>query len=85
MASYKNEQRRLHYRGRDFHFVSYDAVPADERRDQEAVPSMWYLMNEGKRWPVIPHVAGQDLEELDEALLQWVSEEIFRARARQRH
>jgi hypothetical protein len=38
---------------------------------------MWYLMNEGKRRPVLPHVQGQELPELDNALLQWVDEQVF--------
>jgi hypothetical protein len=38
---------------------------------------MWYLMNEGKRRPVLPHVPGQELLELDDALLKWVDEQVF--------
>jgi hypothetical protein len=38
---------------------------------------MWYLMNEGKRRPVLPHVPGQALVELDDALLQWVDEQVY--------
>jgi hypothetical protein len=38
---------------------------------------MWYLMNEGKRTPVLPHVPGQEVMELDLALLQWVDEQVF--------
>lgn len=77
MSSYKVEQRRLHYRGREFHFVSYEAQVANERRGVAAAPPMWYLMNEGKRRPVLPHVPGQELVELDGALLRWVDEQIF--------
>jgi hypothetical protein len=40
---------------------------------------MWYLMNEGKRRPVLPHVPGQELMELDGALLRWVDEQVFGA------
>jgi hypothetical protein len=77
VSSHKVEQRRLSHRGREFHFVSYDAQLANERRGQAAVPAMWYLMNEGKRRPVLPHVPGQELIELDDALLRWVDEEVF--------
>lgn len=77
MSSHKVEQRRLSHRGREFHFVSYDAQVANERRGQPAIPAMWYLMNEGKRRPVLPHVPGQELMELDVALLQWVDEQVF--------
>lgn len=80
VSSHKVEQRRLSHRGREFHFVSYDAQVANERRGQEAVPPMWYLMNEGKRRPVLPHVPGQELVELDDALLRWVDEQVFGAK-----
>ena len=75
------EQRRLTHRGRVFHFVSYEAVAANERRNLAAIPPMWHLMNAGKRWPVMPHVSGQDPAELDKALLRWVEQEIFGAEA----
>ena len=77
MSSYKNEQRRLSHRGREFHFVSYEAQAANERRGEPAIPPMWYLMNEGKRRRVVPHVPGQTLVELDDALLQWVDEQVY--------
>ncbi len=80
VSSYKVEQRRLNHRGREFHFVSYDAQVANERRGVLATPPMWYLMNEGKRRPVLPHVPGQELGELDGALLRWVDEQIFRVK-----
>jgi hypothetical protein len=77
VSNHKVEQRRLHHRGREFHFVSYEAQVANERRGVQAIPPMWYLMNEGKRRPVLPHVPGQELPELDNALLQWVDEQVF--------
>lgn len=77
VSSYKVEQRRLSYRGREFHFVSYEARAANERRGEPAIPPMWYLMNEGKRRPVLPHVPGQEVVELDLALLRWVDEQVF--------
>ena len=77
MSSHKVEQRRLSHRGREFHFVSYDAQLANERRGVEAVPPMWYLMIEGKRRPVLLHEPGQDLIALDEALLRWLDEHVF--------
>ena len=79
VSQHKVEQRRLTHRGRVFHFVSYEAVPANERRGELAVPPMWHLMNEGKRRPVMPHVAGQDPLDLDAALLRWVEERVFGA------
>ena len=77
MSSHKVEQRRLSHRGREFHFVSYEAQVANERRGQPAIPAMWYLMNEGKRRPVLPHTPGQEPIELDGALLRWVDEQVF--------
>src|SRR4051794_9531128 len=77
VSSHKVEQRRLSHRGREFHFVSYDAQIANERRGQPAVPAMWYLMIEGKRRPVLPHTPGQELGELDDALLKWVDEQVY--------
>lgn len=77
MSSHKVEQRRLSHRGREFHFVSYDAQLANERRGVEAVPPMWHLMIEGKRRPVLPHEPGQDPVELDEALIRWLDEHVF--------
>jgi hypothetical protein len=79
MSAYKVEQRRLTYRGRTFHFVSYEAVPANERRGVQAVPPMWHLMNEGKRRPAMPHVVGQEPEDVDAALMRWLEETIFAA------
>lgn len=76
MASFKIEQRRLNFRGRDYHFVSYEGKPAHERRGELAEPPMWCLMNEGKRRPVMPHTAGQDAAEVDRALLHWVAQTI---------
>jgi hypothetical protein len=43
---------------------------------------MWYLMNEGKRRPVMEQVAGTPVETLDRALLQWVETEIYGAEPR---
>ena len=77
MSSYKVEQRRLNFRGRDFHFVSYEGRPANERRGEEASPPMWYLMGPAKRWPVMPQVAGQADEEIDRALLGWLTRQEF--------
>lgn len=76
MPSYKVEQRHVTFRGRDFHFVSYEGHGANERRGEVEEPAMWCLMNEGKRRPVMPQVAGQDEIELDRALLGWVQEQL---------
>jgi hypothetical protein len=77
MSSYKIEQHRVSYRGRDFHFVSYEARPANERRGEPAEPPMWYLMQAGKRWPVMPQEAGLPLEAVEQALRAWLEENAF--------
>jgi hypothetical protein len=75
VSSYKVEQCRIHYRGRDFHFVSYDGHPANERRAELAAPPMWYLMGPGRRWPVMPHVLGQPVAEVERALVAWLRDQ----------
>ncbi len=77
MSSFKVEQRRLLYRGREFHFVSYEGRAANERRGELAEPPMWYLMAEGKRRAVMPHVVGDDPAVVDRALFRWLEEHIF--------
>lgn len=77
MSSYRSEQRRLTHRGREFHFVSYEGRPANERRGESALPPMWYLMSEGKRSPVMSQVPGQEPAALDRALIGWLDEHVF--------
>jgi len=77
VSSYRSEQRRLTHRGREFHFVSYEGRPANERRGETALPPMWYLMSEGKRSPVMSQIAGQELAALDRALIAWLDEHVF--------
>ncbi|HTC24922.1 MAG TPA: hypothetical protein VK688_11190 [Gemmatimonadales bacterium] len=77
MTTYKVEQRRLVHRGREFHFVSYEATVANERRGEAAVPAMWYLMAAGKRRPVMEQVVGQEAAEVDRELLRWIESHIL--------
>ena len=77
MPSYKNEQRHVLHRGRDFHFVSYEGRVANERRAEAAEPAMWYVMAAGKRQAVMPQVAGQESEELERELVRWLDENVF--------
>jgi hypothetical protein len=77
MSSYKIEQRRLLHRGREFHFVSYEARIANERRGEAAIPPMWYLMAAGKRRPVMEQVVGQEPGDIDRLLLAWIEEHIL--------
>jgi hypothetical protein len=75
MSGYKIEQHHVTYRGRHFHFVSYDGVPANTRRAEPAVPPMWYLMGPGKRWQVMPQVTGLSEDEVAQALLNWLKDQ----------
>jgi hypothetical protein len=72
VSSPKTEQRRVTFRGRDFHFVSYEAHPGNKRQGEPAMPPTWYLMGQARRWAVMPHVPGQPVEELDLALVAWL-------------
>ena len=74
MAAFKPQQRHLTIQDREFHFVSYDAIPADEKRDREFVPAMWYLMVEGRRCEVFPCDEARSEEDLEEALTAWAEE-----------
>lgn len=71
------EQRRLHYRGVEFHFVSYDGVPANPKRAQPATPAAWWLMSAGKRWEVMPVRPGETAQNLDRAFMRWLDEHVF--------
>jgi hypothetical protein len=71
------EQRRLQYRGREFHFVSYQGAPANVKRSQLATPPAWWLMSGGKRWEVMPFHPGRDQAELDHAFTVWLEAHVF--------
>ena len=77
MAAYRNEQRRLHHRGRTFHFVSYEGKPANTKRLELATEPAWFLMQGGKRWEVMPYVEGQTEAELDSQLTAGLDEHVF--------
>ncbi|MBL8985438.1 MAG: hypothetical protein SFV24_12100 [Gemmatimonadales bacterium] len=82
MSSYKTAQRRVRYRGRDFHFVSYEGRNADPARAQEAIPPTWFLMSGGKRWVVGPQQPDQTPADLDQQLARWLDENIFGSKGR---
>lgn len=77
MSKIKTEQRRVTLRGRSFHFVSYEAEPANPARDKPGVIAAWFLMSAGKRWFALPHALGQDPLELDQQLTRWLEESVF--------
>jgi hypothetical protein len=77
MTAYRTEQRHVLHRGREFHFVSYEGKPADPRHDMDATPATWYLLNAGKRWPVMTQVKDECDEEIDRRLIAWLDVNVF--------
>lgn len=73
------EQRRLTYRGREFHFVSYDGLPANPKKQQAATGPAWWLMSAGTRWKVMPFQPGRTPGELDLAFTAWLDTHVFAA------
>lgn len=71
------QQRRLRYRGRDFHFVSYDGLPANAKQGRPATEPAWWLMGSGTRWEVMPFDPERDAEELDRAFTAWLDAHVF--------
>ncbi|HJS46647.1 MAG TPA: hypothetical protein VJ773_01535 [Gemmatimonadales bacterium] len=79
MTTYKVEQHRVSYRGQAFHFVSCEPRPANERRGEEALPAMWYLMQAGKRWAVMPQLPDQGADEIRRDFCSWLEAHVFAA------
>jgi hypothetical protein len=71
------EQHRIVYRGREFHFVSYDGLPANPKRAQAATEPAWWLMSAGTRWEVMPFQAGRTPAELERAFTAWLDAHVF--------
>ena len=71
------QQHHFSHRGRAFHFVAYDGVPANAGQARAAVPPTWYLMSAGKRWEVMPEVPAQPDDERDMQLARWLDENVF--------
>jgi hypothetical protein len=78
------EQRRLMYRGREFHFVSYDGLPANPKRAQLATEPAWWLMSAGTRWEVMPFHRGGAPAELDRGFTEWLDANVFVGARRRR-
>ena len=72
-------QHRVIHRGRTFHFVAYQATPADAARDRAAVPATWFLMASGKRWEVMPEIAEQQEADREGEFMRWLDENVFGA------
>ena len=73
------QQRRLYYRGRMFHFVSYEGQPANPKGAQIATAPAWWLMSGGRRWEVMPFYPDRDEAELDRAFAVWLDEHAFQS------
>jgi hypothetical protein len=74
MTGFKRQQRHLTIHGHPFHFASYQGRPANHQRAQLAYPAMWYLMVDGRRWPVLPCDASQSPMEVDAALRDYAED-----------
>jgi hypothetical protein len=77
MSSFKMEQKRLMHRGREWHFVSYEAQLANPVKALAAQPAAWFLMQGGKRWMVMPLVRDQAPELVEKGMIQWLESHIF--------
>ncbi|HEV8598949.1 MAG TPA: hypothetical protein VGQ69_06285 [Gemmatimonadales bacterium] len=77
MSGFKMEQKRIVHRGREFHFVSYEAQLANPVKALPAQPAAWFLMQGGKRWMVMPLVRDQAPEAVDKSLIQWLESHVF--------
>jgi hypothetical protein len=71
------EQRRLRHRGREFHFVSYEGLPANVKRGQAATLPAWWLMSAGTRFEVMPFQPGPDATALDRDFMAWLDANVF--------
>ena len=67
IGSYRVEQRQLTFRGRVFHFVSYE---------KDASTAAWFLMNAGTRWEVAPQIPGEEPAKVDQRLSAWLEKNI---------
>jgi len=81
MSGYKIEQQRLSHRGRTFHFVSYEGSPANPAKAVPATEPTWFLMSSGKRWAVMPQLAGQEVAERERLLVEWLDRHVFATEA----
>lgn len=77
MGGYRTDQHHVIHRGRKYHFVSYEARPANVRTGHDAEPATWCLIRAGKRWPAFPELPGQDPEEILSAFTSWLDENVL--------
>jgi hypothetical protein len=77
MAGYKTDQCRIAYRGKEFHFVSYEGQGANPAKGVVETPAMWYLMRAGHRHEVMPQVTGQEVIERERQFGEWLESFVF--------
>jgi hypothetical protein len=77
LSGYKTTQHHILHRGREFHFVSYEGLPANLKNGTEATPATWYLMVAGKRLPVMPEQNDLELVSLTRQFTGWLDENVF--------
>lgn len=76
-SRYRVEQRIITHLGRTFRFVSYDGLPVNSSRKQPATAPAWFLVNAGYRLEVMPQLAGEDLDEVDRRLREWLKAHVL--------
>lgn len=75
-SRYRVEQRRITHRGRNFRFVSYEGQRANPARNEPATEPAWFLVNAGYRWKVMPQLPGEESDEVDRRLMEWLEANV---------
>lgn len=73
IGAYRVQQRQINYHERTFHFVSYAGQPANPTRGHPGSIATWFLMSAGTRWEVAPQIAGEEPEQTDQRLIEWLT------------
>jgi hypothetical protein len=71
------EQRRILYRGREFHFASYEGQPANEKQSRPATEPAWWLIGGGSRFEALPYHKEQPPDELERQLTDWIDRNVY--------
>ncbi len=75
-SRYRVEQRIITHLGRSFRFVSYDGQPVNAARKKPATEPAWFLVNAGYRLEVMPQLPGEDLDDVDRRLKEWLEAHV---------
>ena len=60
-----------------FNFVSYEGKSSNAAKQLPATEPAWFLVNSGYRWEVMPQQMGQEDDELDRLLTEWLETHVF--------